>query len=324
MAFNALTVDLEEYFQVSNFDKLIDRDRWDTLPSRVVEQTLRLLDLFDSTQSRATFFALGWIAERHPKLLRQIAERGHEIACHSWAHDLVYETPAASFEEQVRRAKGLLEDHAQQPVVGFRAPSWSITSRSLWALDVLVRLGFRYDSSIFPVANYLYGIDGAPTSAYRMHLASGASLVEVPASVVRVGPWGVGVAGGIYLRALPLAFHRWARRRILAGGEVFVAYVHPRELDPGAWQLRTEGNTCSPGDVIRRRLGWARPTAVLQSCFEDFDSRIGGGERGFTAEPTRSRERGPIGQKASGLRHDRGGSSPRRSPSSRWMASDDS
>ncbi len=145
MALNALSVDLEEYFQVSNFEKLIDRADWDAQPSRVIESTHRLLDLFDETESRATFFALGWIAERNPKLLREIVDRGHEIACHGYAHELVYQMSPERFRNDLRRARSAIEDATGCAVRGYRAPSYSITVASLWALPILIEEGFDFD-----------------------------------------------------------------------------------------------------------------------------------------------------------------------------------
>src|SRR5882672_8166525 len=146
---NAFSVDLEEYFQVANFDRWIDRGAWPELPSRAEAQTHRLLDLCDRTRTRATFFVLGWVAERQPRLLREIAARGHEIACHGYGHELIYQIGPDRFREDVRRARGVIEDAVGAKVEGYRAPSFSITGRSLWALEILVELGFSFASSIF-------------------------------------------------------------------------------------------------------------------------------------------------------------------------------
>jgi polysaccharide deacetylase family protein (PEP-CTERM system associated) len=244
VAFNALTVDLEEYFQVSNFDQLIDRDRWNTLPSRVVEQTQRLLDLFDSTQSSATFFVLGWIAERHPQLLRQIAERGHEIACHGYGHELVYELGPERFRRDLRRARSAIEDATGVAVRGYRAPSYSITSASLWALPILVEEGFSFDSSIFPIRHPRYGIPSFSRRPVQLELEGGTSISEFPLTTLPLGPVNLPLAGGAYLRFLPPALFRWGFARLEAAASALILYVHPWEIDPdqprqpARWRVR--------------------------------------------------------------------------------------
>src|SRR3989442_5498820 len=169
---NAFSVDLEEYFQVANFDRCIDRRRWAELPSRAEAQTHRLVDLGDRTRTRATFFALGWVAERQPGLLREIAARGHEIACHGYGHELIYEIGPERFRADVKRARSAIEDAVGAAVEGYRAPSFSITRRSLWALEILVEEGFRFDSSIFPVRHHRYGIPDFPREPVRLALPS--------------------------------------------------------------------------------------------------------------------------------------------------------
>lgn len=232
VALNALTVDLEEYFQVSNFEKLIDRSAWDTLPSRVIESTHRLLDLFDETQSRATFFALGWIAERNPKLLRTIADRGHEIACHGYAHELVYQIGPDRFRNDLRRARAAIEDATSCAVRGYRAPSYSITAASLWALPILVEEGFDFDSSIFPVRHPRYGIPNFTRWPVRLEFGDGGSIREFPLTTLSLGLFNLPLAGGAYLRFLPPAFFRWGFARLAAAGRPTVLYVHPWEIDP--------------------------------------------------------------------------------------------
>jgi polysaccharide deacetylase family protein (PEP-CTERM system associated) len=230
---NALSVDLEEYFQVSNFDQCIERKSWDDQPSRVGDATARLLDAFEATGNTATFFVLGWIAERHGALLRQIAERGHEIACHGYGHQLVYDLGPEAFREDLRRARRAIEDASGVEVSGYRAPSYSITERSLWALPILVEEGFRYDSSIFPIRHHRYGIPGFARRPVRVDLAGGSSIREFPLSTLRVGPLTLPVAGGAYLRFLPAALFRWAYGRLVAAGHPTVLYTHPWEIDPG-------------------------------------------------------------------------------------------
>ena len=232
MAFNALSVDLEEYFQVSNFSKLIDHADWETLPSRVRESTLRLLDLFDSTQSRATFFVLGWIAERHPRLLREIADRGHEIACHGYGHELVYRLGRDRFRRDLQRARAAIEDATGVAVQGYRAPSYSITAASLWALPILAEEGFNFDSSIFPIKHPRYGIPGFARWPVRLELGGGATIREYPLTTLACGRLNLPLAGGAYLRFLPPPLFRWGFARLQARGLPTVLYVHPWEIDP--------------------------------------------------------------------------------------------
>jgi polysaccharide deacetylase family protein (PEP-CTERM system associated) len=238
---NALTVDLEEYFQVSNFEKLIDRERWESLPSRVSDATHRLLDTFDATGSRATFFVLGWVAERHPRLVREVAERGHEIACHGYGHGLVYELGHERFRADLKRARAAIEDASGASVHGYRAPSYSITAESLWALRILAEEGFTFDSSIFPIRHYRYGIPGFARAPVRLELGSDASIREFPLTTLQLGPMTVPLAGGAYLRFLPEGLFRWGLGRLVAADQATILYVHPWEIDP---------------DQPRQRVGW--------------------------------------------------------------------
>jgi polysaccharide deacetylase family protein (PEP-CTERM system associated) len=229
---NAFSVDLEEYFQVANFDHCVDRRRWSELPSRAVAQTHRILDLCDQTGTRATFFALGWVAERQPDLLREIAARGHEIACHGYGHELLYEIGPERFREDVKRGRAVIEDAIGARIEGYRAPSFSITERSLWALEILAEQGFRFDSSIFPVRHHRYGIPDFPREPVRLVLPSGRSIVEFPLTTLAWGPLRLPVAGGGYLRLLPFALLRWGIGRVVASERPTVLYVHNWEIDP--------------------------------------------------------------------------------------------
>jgi polysaccharide deacetylase family protein (PEP-CTERM system associated) len=233
-----LTVDVEDYVHVSAFDEVVSREAWDTMPSRVVANTDRLLDIFAQHQVTATFFVLGWVAERHPSLVRAIADGGHELASHGHAHRLVYRQTAEQFREDVRRSKRTIEDAGSQRVSGYRAPSFSITAASLWALDVLVEEGYAYDASIFPVHHDRYGIPGAPRHPYRLDRASG-SIAEAPPATVRMAGQNLPVAGGGYFRLLP---YWWTRRGIArlnaSEGQPAVFYLHPWEIDPGQPRLQ--------------------------------------------------------------------------------------
>jgi polysaccharide deacetylase family protein (PEP-CTERM system associated) len=228
---NALSVDLEEYFQVSNFDSVIPRSNWDALPSRVVDSTRRLLDLFESTESRATFFVLGWVAERHPSLLAEIADRGHEIACHGYGHELIYAIGPERFREDIRRARSTIEDATGHEVRGYRAPSYSITPLSLWALEILAEAGFEYDSSIFPIKHHRYGIPEFPRSPLVIRLPDQEKITEFPMTTLRAFGTNLPLAGGAYLRFIPSALFRFGFSRLVAKGDPTVLYLHPWEID---------------------------------------------------------------------------------------------
>jgi polysaccharide deacetylase family protein (PEP-CTERM system associated) len=235
---NAMSIDVEDYFHVSVFDGIVPRSQWELMESRVVRNTERLLDIFDEFEVHSTFFVLGWVGERHPELVRSIAKRGHEVASHGYAHRLVYDQTRAAFRDDVRRAKALLEDACGRPVVGYRAPSYSITPRSLWALDVLIEEGYQYDSSIFPIRHDRYGIPVSDRQPYRVDRSAGA-IIEVPASTTRVGLMNLPIAGGGYFRILPYWWARWGIARVNeTERRPAVFYLHPWEIDPQQPRLR--------------------------------------------------------------------------------------
>jgi polysaccharide deacetylase family protein (PEP-CTERM system associated) len=229
---NAMSVDVEDYFQVSAFDRVVSRAGWDGFESRVVPNTERILELFEREGVQATFFVLGWVAERFPRLVRAIAAAGHEIASHGYHHQLLYTLTPAQFREDVRASKDLLEQASGAPVLGFRAPSYSIIASSLWALDILIEEGFAYDTSIFPIHHDRYGIPDAERHAHVLRRPSG-TLIEMPASTTRVGSVNLPIAGGGYFRLLPYAWTRWGIRRVNRGeNKAVVFYFHPWEIDP--------------------------------------------------------------------------------------------
>ena len=234
---NAMTIDVEDYFHVSNFEGVVARDSWTSRESRVEANTDRLLELFDGAGVQATFFVLAWVAERTPALVRRISDGGHEVASHGYAHHLIYDQTRDAFRDDVRVAKRVLEDTSGQAVDGYRAPSFSVTARSLWALDVLIEEGYRYDSSIFPVHHDRYGIPDAERHAGIVRRPSG-SIIEVPASTVRVGGMNFPIGGGGYFRMLPYQWTRWGIQRV-NGREAAptVFYLHPWEIDPGQPRL---------------------------------------------------------------------------------------
>lgn len=230
---NALTVDVEDYFHVAALAPSIPRETWASREPRVVANTQRLLAILGQFGVRGTFFILGWVAERHPQLVRDIAACGHEIACHGFSHRLVYEQSPEEFYEETRRAKNLLEDISGSAVHGYRAASYSIVRKSLWALDILADLGFVYDSSIFPVRHDRYGIPDAERVPHRMSTPKGKSIVEWPLATARILGMRLPVAGGGYFRLLPYRLSRWGlasiNRREM---RPFIFYLHPWEIDP--------------------------------------------------------------------------------------------
>lgn len=233
---NALSVDVEDYFQVNAFASHIRHDQWDNYPLRVEENTHLILDMLDRFSTTATFFILGWVAERLPHLTKEIHHRGHEVACHGYNHELIYSIGAERFRADIRRAKRLLEDQCGEQVNGYRAPSYSITAKSLWALNILVEEGFSYDSSIFPVIHDTYGIPGAHRFPSKLQTDAG-PIMEFPLTTL---PFQIGwkklripIAGGGYLRLLPVGIIR--RGIEVINQQEFqpaVLYFHPWELDP--------------------------------------------------------------------------------------------
>jgi polysaccharide deacetylase family protein (PEP-CTERM system associated) len=235
---NAMTIDVEDYFHVSAFEGVIDRSHWDRFESRVCANTERLLEMFDAAGIRSTFFVLGWVAERFPQLVRRLANGGHEIASHGYAHRLIYDQTPDAFREDVRRAKGILESIAGVAVHGYRAPSYSITTRSLWAIDLLIEEGYTYDSSIFPIRHDRYGIPNSPRHPYWLERASG-KLLEAPATTTTLGPLNVPVAGGGYFRLFPYRVTKWGLARVnRLEQRPAVFYLHPWEIDPAQPRLR--------------------------------------------------------------------------------------
>jgi len=229
---NALTVDVEDYFQVSAFAKSITPSDWDKHPLRVEENTNRLLDLCDEYQIKATFFILGWVAERKKELVREIARRGHEVASHGYSHQLVYNQSPEVFRKETVLAKNILEDIIQQPILGYRAASYSITEKSQWALDILAESGFIYDSSIFPVRHDRYGIPDAPEHPYILKTPAGHSIIEFPLSTVKLINYKLPIAGGGYFRLYPYWLSKMGLKQINRQQKQFIFYLHPWEIDP--------------------------------------------------------------------------------------------
>lgn len=262
---NALTVDVEDYFHVSAFSSAIDQSEWDDHDLRVEGNTGLLLDMFDSKDIKATFFVLGWVAERRPEIVRAIHERGHEVACHGFSHQLVYDQSPEVFREETLRSKHLLEDIISDRVSGYRAASYSITGRSLWALDILVEAGFEYDSSIFPVRHDRYGIPDAEELPHVLTTPQGANLVEFPLSTAHVLGYRLPVAGGGYFRLYPYWLTRAGLRQINRRQQPFIFYLHPWEVDPQ--QPRVEASLLSR---FRHYNNLDRCEARLSRLIDDF------------------------------------------------------
>ena len=262
---NALTVDVEDYFQVEAFADVVRREEWSNWESRVERNTQRLLEMLACRDVRSTFFILGWIAEQHPRLVREIADAGHEIACHSYHHQLISSQSRNEFRADVRRAKFLLEDISGQEVIGYRAPTYSITEKTLWALDVLVEEGFRYDSSIFPIYHDRYGIPAAERFIHTIQCPTG-EIVEFPPSTVRLGGVNFPMTGGGYFRLLPYSLFRWGLRRInRLEHQPAIFMVHAWEVDPD--QPVVAGTSLN---VWRHRNNLSRTESRLARLLDEF------------------------------------------------------
>lgn len=265
MRLNAMTVDVEDYFQVSAFEPYIDRASWDRLPCRVEQNTDRILALFAEHEVRATFFTLGWVGERYPGLIRRIVDGGHELACHGYSHVRVTEQTPEEFRADVSRAKGLLEDISGVGIIGYRAASYSIGATNLWALQVLEDLGFHYSSSIYPVKHDLYGMPEAPRFGFKPTTAQ--SLLELPVTTMAMGGKNFPCGGGGYFRLLPYHLSRWAMQRVNAKDrQSCIFYFHPWEIDPG--QPRQSGINLKTR--FRHYLNLSRMERRLSRLLDDF------------------------------------------------------
>ncbi|HEU4570782.1 MAG TPA: XrtA system polysaccharide deacetylase [Gemmatimonadales bacterium] len=260
------TVDVEEYFQVSALERVVDRAAWEAHPSRVAASVHALLDLLAAADARGTFFVLGWVAERQPALVRAIAAAGHELASHGYDHRRITDTDAAAFRASVRRTREALEQLGGAPVRGFRAPSYSIVPGREWALDVLIEEGYTYDSSLFPVRRPggAYGYPDAPADPYWLTRAAG-RLAELPPATLSLGGWRLPAGGGAYFRVLPYALTRAALRACERRGVPGTFYIHPWELDPGQPRLPVSWLT-----RLRHYTGLAGTQARLARLLREF------------------------------------------------------
>jgi len=262
---NALTVDVEDYYQVEAFSDIVSRKDWLKWESRIEGSTERLLALFESRKVRGTFFVLGWVAEHKPNVVRQIAAAGHEIACHSYHHQLIRNQNYEEFREDVRRAKSLLEDLTGVEVEGYRAPTYSITAQTLWALEILIEEGFRYDSSIFPIHHDRYGIPQAERFPHLIRCATG-EIIEFPPSTVQIFGQNMPFAGGGYFRLMPYLLFHWGLRRINRHeGRPGIFMVHTWEIDPDQPVIAGKRS-----NIWRHRNNLHRTEPRLKRLLEDF------------------------------------------------------
>jgi polysaccharide deacetylase family protein (PEP-CTERM system associated) len=263
---NALTVDLEDYFHVSAYAGKVRLEEWDSYPSRVAANTDRLLGLLAEHNCLATFFVLGWVAEKKPEVVARVAAAGHEIACHSLLHRRIFHLTPQEFREDTRRAKAVIEDATGKQVVGYRAPSFSMVKKSLWALEILAEEGFQYDSSIFPVEHPSYGIPDAPRAPHWIDTASG-RILEFPMPTLSIGSMRSPIGGGAYLRLLPYSYTRWSIRHLNEHENLPVCvYVHPWELDPA--QPRMGGSLSARA---RHYFGLRGTQAKLRKLVRDLE-----------------------------------------------------
>jgi polysaccharide deacetylase family protein (PEP-CTERM system associated) len=236
---HCLSFDVEEHFQVSAFWSEARRQQWDKHESRVENNTRKLVELLAQHDTKATFFVLGWVAERYPALVKRIAEADHEVASHGFGHRLIYDQSPTEFREDLQRSRAVISEAASVAIDGYRAPSFSITPRSLWALDIIREVGFTYDASVFPIRHDRYGLPSAPRHFHELKQETG-TLWECPASTVRVAGTNLPVAGGGYFRLLPYAWTRWGIARLNRHeGRAAIFYLHPWEIDPDQPRMPT-------------------------------------------------------------------------------------
>ena len=261
---NVMTVDVEDYFQVSAFEPYISRDSWGRLECRVERNVDRILQLFDRHGVKATFFTLGWIAERYPQMVRRMVAQGHELASHGWSHVRVTQQDQDAFRQDIVRTKALLEDVSGQEILGYRAASYSIGADNLWALDVLRETGHLYSSSIYPIRHDLYGMPEAPRFAFR---PGEGDFLEFPVTTFRIANKNLPCGGGGWFRLLPYAGMRWAIRRVnRVDGEAAIFYFHPWEIDPD--QPRQDGIDAKTR--FRHYLNLERMESRLNCLLGDF------------------------------------------------------
>lgn len=261
---NAMTVDVEDYFQVSAFEKHIPKEDWAGIPCRVEANVDKILDLFDQKDIKATFFTLGWIAERYPAMVREIVSNGHELASHGWEHIRVTNQEIADFKDDITKTRTLLEDISGQPIRGYRAASYSIGAKNLWALDVLAEAGYEYSSSIVPISHDLYGMPEAPRFAFQ---AANGRLLEIPITTITMAKRNINCGGGGWFRLFPYSFTRWALNNVNNKEEQScIFYFHPWEIDPQ--QPRQKG--IGAKTRFRHYLNLHKMYGRLERLLDDF------------------------------------------------------
>jgi polysaccharide deacetylase family protein (PEP-CTERM system associated) len=289
---NALTIDVEDYFQVSAFEHCVSRDCWDSYALRVESNTTRILDILDEFETRATFFVLGWIAEKCPYLVKVISRRGHELASHGYCHERVYNQTRKEFREDIRRSKAIIEDLSGERVLGYRAPSYSLSMDTLWAYDELLEAGYHYDSSVFPIRHDLYGIPDWPRFPFSVEKGSDGIwrplrkqqsanskkfinvqsnvtclFTEIPITTLSVAGKNFPIAGGGYFRLFPYPFTSWGLRQINRREKrPFVFYMHPWEIDPAQPRMKV----ASAKSRIRHYLNLHRTEERFKRLLADF------------------------------------------------------
>lgn len=262
---NGMSVDVEAWFQVGAFETVIDRDSWDGLSDRIDRNCNHLLDLFAETGVKATFFTLGWVAQRHGPLMRRLAEAGHEVASHGWDHARVFRLDRKAFAADLARSRKALEDASGKAIVGYRAPSFSIDQRTPWAHAELAEQGYAYSSSVAPIAHDHYGWRDAPRFAFKP--VSGSDFVEIPVTTAELAGKRLAAGGGGFFRVLPYGFSRWAICQVNRDGRPAVFYFHPWEIDPG--QPRVRGAPLR--SKLRHYTNLAGMADKLRQLLRDFD-----------------------------------------------------
>ncbi len=265
MPVNAMTVDVEDYFQVSAFENFITREDWAHLPCRVESNTNKILDLFNDNNIKATFFTLGWVAERYPQLIRRMVDDGHELASHGYSHVRVTQQTPKAFTDDVIKTKNLLEDISGVQINGYRAASYSINQTNLWALEILAETGHKYSSSIYPIKHDLYGVPDAPRFAYRPHGDQG--ILEIPITTVELIGKKLPCGGGGFFRLYPYSVSRWALQRVnQIEKQSGMFYFHPWEIDPD----QPRQNNVNLKTRFRHYLNLGRMETRLKSLLRDF------------------------------------------------------
>lgn len=261
---HCISVDVEDYFHVAAFRNSVSLADWGQMPSRVQANTAKVLDLFDELGLKATFFVLGWVAERYPEIVRQILRAGHELGCHSFSHQLIYDIGPEAFRQDTNRALDAIQQAGGERITLYRAPSFSITRRSLWALDILLEAGFTHDSSIFPIRHDLYGVPDAPPSPFIVR-RSGGQLIEFPPSTIKFAAATLPATGGGYLRVLPLVYQRKALRVLERSATPGMLYLHPWELDPEQPRIKAPLRS-----RFRHYTGLSKTASRIRSLSSEF------------------------------------------------------